>query len=42
MKYFTPEELYPSDTTIKIIKQLAHTYRVIKTNQQQDVVYCLN
>ena len=37
MQIFTPQELMPSERVIKIIKQIAHTYRV--TNNQ---AYCLN
>ena len=37
MKIFTHEEMTPSEKTIKLIKQIAYTYRVVK---QQ--AYCLN
>lgn len=41
MKYFTPEELEPSEKTLNIIKQIAYTYRVIKSNGQNEI-FCLN
>ncbi|MGI6242528.1 MAG: hypothetical protein ACOYJK_03165 [Prevotella sp.] len=34
MKYFTQEELNPSETTLNIIRQIAHTYRTIKGGSQ--------
>jgi len=37
MQLFTHEEMTPSEKTIRIIKQIAYTYRVI--NQQ---ACCLN
>lgn len=30
MKYFTHEEMNPSETTLNIIRQIAHTYRAMK------------
>lgn len=41
MKYFTTEELRPSEQTLNIIRQIAHTYRVIKKNGY-NTSYCLN
>lgn len=41
MPYFTPEELNPSEVTLRLLKQLARTYRVAKT-QQPHIAYCLN
>lgn len=41
MKNFTPEELKPSESTLLFIKQLAHTYRVVKNNHHY-ISYCLN
>lgn len=41
MKYFTSEETSPSEKTLKLIRQLAYTYRVIKMNGKNEV-YCLN
>ena len=42
MQYmFTPAELRPSKRTIKIIKQIAYTYRVFKMNGKYEVL-CLN
>ena len=37
MQIFTYEEMTPSERTIRLIKQIAYTYRVAK---QQ--AYCLN
>lgn len=41
MKYFTPEDFKPSEKTLNLIKQIAHTYRVIKMNGSNEV-YCIN
>ena len=41
MKYFTPEEANPSENTLNIIRQIAHTYRVFRLNGRNEV-YCLN
>ena len=38
---FTSEEIRPSERTIKIIKQIAYTYRAIKMNGKYEV-FCLN
>jgi hypothetical protein len=37
MQIFTPEEMNPSEKVIKLIKQIAYTYRV---NNKE--AYCLN
>lgn len=37
MQIFTHEEMTPSERTLRIIRQIAYTYRVV--NQQ---AYCLN
>jgi len=37
MNIFTHEEITPSERVIRLIKQIAYTYRVV--NQQ---AYCLN
>jgi hypothetical protein len=37
MQIFTYEEMNPSEKTLKLIKEIAYTYRV--TNHQ---AYCLN
>ena len=37
MQIFTYEEMNPSEKTLKLIKEIAHTYRVV--NQQ---AFCLN
>lgn len=41
MPYFTPEELNPSEATLRLLKQLARTYRVAKT-QHHHIAYSLN
>lgn len=38
---FTYEEMRPSERTIRIIKQIAYTYRTIKMNGKYEV-FCLN
>ncbi len=44
MKHFTPEDIKPSETTLNIIRQIAYTYRVVKSpsGKRKPVVYCLN
>jgi hypothetical protein len=37
MKYFTPKNLKPRESTLNIIRQIAYTYRVV--NPQ---VLCIN
>ncbi|SET10287.1 hypothetical protein [Prevotella sp. kh1p2] len=41
MKYFTPEEMKPSEQTLNLIRQIAHTYRVVNINGRNES-YCLN
>lgn len=41
MKHFTQEEMKPSELTLSIIRQIAHTYRVIKETGQPNTL-CLN
>lgn len=41
MKYFTPEEMRPSEHTLNLIRQTAYTYRVFKNNGKNQF-YCLN
>ena len=41
MTYFTSEELNPSEQTLNIIRQFAHTYRVLKMGGR-NANYCLN
>ncbi|MFC2440688.1 MAG: hypothetical protein ACFNVH_07750 [Segatella maculosa] len=41
MKYFTPKEVRPSEKTLKMIRQIAYTYRAIKMNGKNEV-FCLN
>lgn len=38
---FTSEEMRPSERTIRLIKQIAYTYRAIKLNGKYEV-FCLN
>jgi len=40
MQYFTSEE-NPSEKTLNIIRQIAHTYRVVENNGST-YSYCLN
>lgn len=37
MQIFTPEEMTPSEKVIRLIKQIAYTYRVVN-----NTAYCLN
>lgn len=37
MKYFTPKNLKPRESTLNMIRQIAYTYRVV--NPQ---VFCIN
>ncbi|WP_315343437.1 hypothetical protein, partial [Hoylesella oralis] len=41
MKYFTREEITPSEKTLKFIRQFAYTYRAIKLSGKTEI-YCLN
>lgn len=41
MKYFTQEDLNPSEKTLSIIRQIAYTYRVMTMNGKTET-YCLN
>lgn len=41
MKYFTHDEITPSEKTLNLIRQIAYTYRVIKMNGRTEA-YCLN
>ena len=41
MQYFTPEEIRPSERTLNLIRQIAYTYRVLKSSGQP-MAYCLN
>ncbi len=41
MKYFTPEDMKPSEQTLNLIRQIAYTYKVFK-NSGKPQVYCLN
>ena len=38
---FTPEEMRPSEKTIRLIKQIAYTYRTVKLNGKYEA-FCLN
>ena len=41
MKYFTQEEAQPSENTLKLIRQIAYTYRTMKMGGRLET-YCLN
>ncbi len=41
MKYFTPEELKPSEKTLNMIRQIAHCCKSIQVNGQRYTI-CLN
>lgn len=41
MEYFTQEDLRPSERTLRIIRQIAYTYRVIKMNGKYEGL-CMN
>ena len=41
MKIFTWEKLQTAEQTLNLIRQLAHTYRVINVNNEQESL-CLN
>ncbi|GAB6982201.1 hypothetical protein [Prevotella dentasini] len=41
MQLFTPEELNPSEKTLRLIRQIAYTYRAIQINGKTET-YCLN
>ncbi len=41
MKYFTSEEMNPSEKTLNIIRQIAYTYRTFTLNGKIHN-YCLN
>ena len=42
MAYFTPENQGPKASTIRFIKQLAHSYRVMRLSDGTTVSFCLN
>ena len=43
MKLFTPDVMnQPSEKTLRLIKQIAHTYRVAQLMNGTSVSYCLN
>lgn len=42
MKYFTPDALKPSEKTLRLIKEIAHTYRVAKMANGSEISFCLN
>ena len=41
MNHFTSKEIGPSERTLYIIRQIAHTYRVVNMNGKMES-YCLN
>ena len=42
MKYFTQEDMNPSERTLHIIRQIAYTYRVIRMADGRTMGMCLN
>lgn len=40
MKYFTPEDLKPSEASLHIIRQVAYTYRMMANGKTMPL--CLN
>ena len=42
MKYFTPGALKPSEKTLRLIKEIARSYRVVKMENGSYVAFCLN
>ena len=42
MNYFTPDVFRPSEKTLRLIKEFAHTYRVARMAHNTCVSYCLN
>lgn len=41
MKFFTQEEIEPSEKALNLIRQIAYSYRVAHTNSK-GVAYCMN
>lgn len=41
MKYFTQEELQPSENTLRLIRQIAHAYQRAKDSQRLGS-YCMS
>lgn len=41
MKHFTHEELNPSESTLNIVRQIAHAYRVVR-DKNEAVQSCMN
>ena len=41
MKYFTKEELQPSEKTLSFIRQIAYTYRLAQANIC-NISYCVS
>ncbi|WP_255416448.1 hypothetical protein [Prevotella sp. OH937_COT-195] len=41
MKFFTTEEMKPSEQTLNLIRQIAYAYRVFNNNGKSQF-YCLN
>lgn len=42
MKYFTQDEFRPSESTIRLIKQIAYTYNAMKMTSGKAAALCLN
>lgn len=41
MTYFTQEDLKPSEKTLNMIRQIAHSYRIVR-EQEGTNSYCFN
>lgn len=41
MKHFTLNEMEPSESTLSVIRNVAHTYRMLY-DQGVEIAYCLN
>lgn len=41
MKYFTKEELQPSEKTLNFIRQIAYSYRLAQANNRNEP-YCVS
>ncbi len=42
MKHFTYESLNPSEKTLEIIKQIAHSCRSVKLKDGSRIMFCVN
>lgn len=41
MKYFTPEDLKPKESTLTLIRQIAYTYQAMRMNSKLENI-CFN